>query len=130
MKTNTPDPKPKKGGKSLDEEIAAVQEKLLRLQAQKRDQERKALERNQKAIGAFLRAEKLDTVPVERWTAALPALRKLLKVEEGKGGAAPAPASSATPTPARAGNPPKSEQGGGESAAAQPEKSPALEPAT
>jgi TolA-binding protein len=82
MKTDTQKAKPKRAPKTLEDEIAALQEKLARLQAQKRDKERKDLERNQKAIATFLRTEKLDTVPIERWTAAAPALRKLLKLAE------------------------------------------------
>ena len=70
--------------KTLDQEIAAAQEKLNRLIAQKRDKERKDLERNQKAVYTLLRNERLDAAPVETWTAALPALRKLLKVEPSK----------------------------------------------
>lgn len=73
--------------RSLDEEIAAAQEKLARLQAQKRERERKDLERNQKAIYTMLRTEKLDAVPIEVWTKSLPALRKLFKISESKPGA-------------------------------------------
>lgn len=72
--------------RSLDEEIAAAQEKLARLQAQKRDRERKDLERNQKAIYTMLRTEKLDVVPIEVWNKSLPALRKLFKISETKPG--------------------------------------------
>jgi hypothetical protein len=76
--------KAKKAAKSLDDEIAATREKLRKLEEQKKEKERKELERNQKAITAFLRAEKLDAVPVELWTAALPGLRKLFKLQEPK----------------------------------------------
>jgi vacuolar-type H+-ATPase subunit I/STV1 len=76
--------KAKKTTKSLDEEIAATREKLRKLEEQKKEKERKELERNQKAITAFLRAEKLDAVPVELWAAALPGLRKLFKLQEPK----------------------------------------------
>lgn len=86
MKTDAQKAKPKKAPKTLDDEIAAVQEKLARLQAQKRDKERKDLERNQKAITTFLRAEKFDTVPIDQWTAAVCGLRKLLKVAGPTGG--------------------------------------------
>lgn len=79
MSDQTKNPKQKKP-KSLDEEIAAAQDRLNRLVAQKREAERKALERNQKAIAALLRSEKFDAVPIEEWTAALPSLRKLLKI--------------------------------------------------
>jgi len=75
--------------RSLDEEIAAAQEKLARLQAQKRDRERKDLERNQKAIYTMLRTEKLDAVPIELWNKSLPALRKLFKISETKPGDVP-----------------------------------------
>jgi hypothetical protein len=111
MKSDAQNPKPKKGAKTLDEEIAAAQERLLRLQAQKREQERKALEKNQKAIAAFLRAEKLDVVPIEKWTAALAGLRKLLKVEEAKGEAPASPAAPSSERSANPASPPKSEQG-------------------
>jgi hypothetical protein len=124
MKTDVQNPKPKKAAKSLDDEITALQEKLARLQAQKREKERKELERNQKAIAAFLRTEKLDTVPVEKWTAALPGLRKLLKVEEPKGATPPGPAAASGPQPTA------SQAKGGHSAAAskaaQPEAAEAL----
>lgn len=83
MNGQTDTPKPRKA-KSLDDEINAAQERLNRLLAQKREKERKELERNQKAISAFLRAEKLDTVPVEKWSESLPALRRLFKVDSGK----------------------------------------------
>jgi len=88
MKDQTESTRVKKA-KSLDEEIAAAQERLNKLQAQKREKERKDLEKNQKAIAAFLRAEKLDMVPIEKWTDALAALRRVLK-EEGPKAAAPA----------------------------------------
>lgn len=94
MKDQTQSTRVKKA-KSLDEEIAAAQERLNKLQAQKREKERKDLERNQKAIAAFLRAEKLDMVPIEKWTEALPALRRVLKAEEPK---APARAGSESGT--------------------------------
>ena len=107
MKTDAQNPKPKKAAKTLDDEIAALQEKLTRLQAQKREKERKELERNQKAIAAFLHAEKLDTIPIEKWTTALPALRKLLKASEQKGATVDTPS---TP-PARMAATAKVEQG-------------------
>lgn len=101
-----------KKGKSLDEEIAAAQERLTKLMNQKREKERKDLERNQKAITTFLRTEKLDMVPVDRWTEALPALRRLLKVEEVKGsraavqeGGAAKDSSKKSPEPAKASDP-------------------------
>jgi hypothetical protein len=96
-----------KKGKSLDEEIAAAQERLTKLMNQKREKERKDLERNQKAITTLLRTEKLDTVPVEKWTEALPGLRRLLKVEEAKGARASAPASGPPAGGAPAGSAPK-----------------------
>ena len=63
MSDTTQNPKQKKA-KSLDEEIAATQQKLNMLVAKKRDEERKALERNQKAIAALLRTERLDAIPI------------------------------------------------------------------
>lgn len=95
MSDTTQNQKQKKA-KSLDEEIAAAQQKLNMLVAKKREEERKALERNQKAIAALLRTEKLDAVPIEQWTSALTALRKLLKVEAPKGGEAGTPSKPQT----------------------------------
>lgn len=101
MNEQTPKP-PEKKAKTLDQEIAAAQERLNKLIAQKRDKERKDLERNQKAIYALLRNERLDAAPVETWTATLPALRKLLKVEPTKPAhAAPSGARSAAPVSAQ-----------------------------
>lgn len=94
MKTNAQKPKAPKTARTLDDDIAALQERLARLQAQKREKERKELERNQKAIVAFLLAEKFNTVPIEEWTAAAPALRKLLKVRASKGAAQDAPSTA------------------------------------
>jgi hypothetical protein len=94
--------KAKKTTKSLDDEIAATREKLRKLEEQKKDKERKELEKNRKAITALLSTEKLDTMPVEIWTAALPGLRKLLKVPEAKesksaGGVRPSATAGSTP---------------------------------
>jgi hypothetical protein len=99
MKTHTHRTEPKKATRTLDEEIAALQEKLVRLQAQKREKERKELERNQKAIAALLRSEKLDMVPSDRWIAALPMLRRLLKVDEPNGVSSPVRSLANEPAP-------------------------------
>jgi hypothetical protein len=124
MKTDVQKPLPKKAAKSLDDEIALLQEKLARLQAQKREKERKELERNQKAITTFLRNEKLDMVPVEKWTAALPGLRKLLKVDEPKAIASSTLPSTSRPT--QTDQPAREEQ---DAAASRPVQSGGLEAA-
>jgi hypothetical protein len=79
MSDDTKSSKVKKGPKTLDEEIAAAEERVRRLKAAKAEQERKSLEKNQKLIYAFLRTEKLDAVPIETWSSVVPQLRKLLK---------------------------------------------------
>jgi len=84
MTDTTPTNKGKKVQKSLDDEIAAAEERLKRLRQQKAEKERKELERNQKLIYAFLRAEKLDAVPIETWSKNLPQLRRLLKADTDK----------------------------------------------
>jgi hypothetical protein len=113
--------KAKKTTKSLDDEIAATREKLRKLEEQKKDKERKELEKNRKAITALLSTEKLDAVPVEVWTAALPGLRKLLKVPDAKEpksaegtrpGAAAGPAPRKEPAPPAAPAAKPAEQGG------------------
>lgn len=109
MKTDAQSSTPKKAARTLDDEIAALQERLARLQSQKREKERKELERNQKAITALLRSEKLDTVPIEKWTEALPALRKLLKVAAPNGASSSPPLPS--PRPEQAVTPAKADQG-------------------
>jgi hypothetical protein len=97
MTTNT---KATKAPKSLDDEIAAAEERLKRLKQQKAEREQRELAKNQKAIQVFLRTEKLDAVPVEVWSAVAPQLRKLLKVETAKADATAA----AETTKARAGS--------------------------
>ena len=76
--------KSKKTQKSLDEEIAAAEERLKRLKQRKAEKEQKELERNQKLVYAFLRTEKLDAVPIEIWSKTLAQLRKLLKTDTEK----------------------------------------------
>lgn len=77
--------------KSLDDDIAALRDKLVKLEAKKKERERQELERNQKAIAVVLRNAKLDAVPVEKWSAALLALRNLLCTNEADSAQQPAP---------------------------------------
>ncbi|WP_371765519.1 hypothetical protein [Massilia sp.] len=81
MTDTTSSSKGKKTQKSLDEEIAALEEKVKRLRQQKAEKEQKELAKNQKLIYALLRTEKLDAVAVEAWSKVLPQLRRLLKAE-------------------------------------------------
>lgn len=71
--------KPGRPSRSIDEEIAAAQERLEALRARKREQERQEREKNQKAIAALIRAEGLDDVSSDVWKAALPQIRKALE---------------------------------------------------
>lgn len=101
--------KTKKAAKSLDDEIAATREKLRKLEEQKKDKERRELEKNRKAITTLLSTEKLDAVPIEVWTTSLPGLRKMLKAPDSRetkptAGARPGPV--AKPSPRKESGPP------------------------
>ncbi len=70
--------KPGRPSRTLDEEIAAAEERVRALKEKKREDERRVLERNQKAIVYFLRTELLDEIPIANWKAAVPRIRGLL----------------------------------------------------
>lgn len=69
---------------SLDEEILKAAEKLKGLQEKQKKKNRKDQERTQKAISDLIRREKLDTISVNLWEAALPEIKKLLRLEQPK----------------------------------------------
>lgn len=79
--------------KTLDDEIARTEAKLKRLQEQRRTNERKALERNERAILDVLKSEKLNEVSAEKWKAAIAPIRRALGV------APPTAASPSSPAP-------------------------------
>ena len=90
--------------RTLDEEIAAAEERLRQLRERKKDDERRERERNQKAILGLIRSEALDLVPVDAWKQALPKLRAALKLgaqpsQRTTPTGAEAPESSETSTP-------------------------------
>ena len=86
--TNTEKPTAaEKRAKSIDERIAAQQKKLRELMDEKKEVERKSREKNQKAVLELIQVEGLDSVPTERWQAAIAQIKALLveparKVEE------------------------------------------------
>ncbi len=87
--------KPGRPSRTLDEEIAAAEERVRALKEKKREDERRALERNQKAIVYLLRTELLDEIPIANWKAAVPGIRSLLMKIEAQ------PASATDPGPAQ-----------------------------
>ncbi|WP_156443859.1 hypothetical protein [Burkholderia savannae] len=76
--------KPARQGRSLEDEITKARDKLRRLEEQHREQQRKDREKNAKAVLELLKSEKLDIIPAELWKNALPKIRALLAVNEGK----------------------------------------------
>jgi hypothetical protein len=68
--------------RTLEEEITATEQRLQQLRTKKRDEEKRELEKNQKAIIALVRSAGLDSVPAEKWQAALPKLTELLTGEK------------------------------------------------
>lgn len=86
----------KSGGKAgrpsrtLEEEIAAAESRVAQLKAKKREDEKRKLELNQKAIMALVRSAGLDAIEADIWQKVLPKLKELLE--------APKPAK--TPKPA------------------------------
>lgn len=75
----------KKAGKAgrpsrtLEEEIAAAEQRLQQLKAKKREDERRKLEQNQKAVMALLKSAGLDAIEANIWEKALPKLKELLE---------------------------------------------------
>jgi|GEM_PF-5715652 len=67
---------------SIDAEIAAAESKLKTLREQKKENDRKYLERNQKAILALLSEYELDRVPVAKWQKMIIAVHDILVYEE------------------------------------------------
>lgn len=67
--------------KSLDQQLEEAQAKLRKLMEAKKQEDARLRERNQRAIAALIKEERLDTVPVENWREVMPKLRSLLKVE-------------------------------------------------
>lgn len=105
--------KPGRPSRTIDEEIAATETRLRQLREKKRDDERKELERNQRAIMAVLREADLDHVPATAWKSAIPAIGKLLHPSPASGGGSKAPAPAPPPSPALAiGAPPAAASGG------------------
>ncbi|KVV25078.1 hypothetical protein WK78_03010 [Burkholderia cepacia] len=107
--------KPVRQVRSLEDEITKARDKLRRLEEQHREQQRKEREKNAKAVLELLKSEKLDIVPAELWKDALPKIRALLAVNEGKSdgiakdapGAAIATAPKATEPGSNAGSEPR-----------------------
>ena len=65
--------------RTLEEEIAAAEQRLQQLKAKKRDDERRKLEQNQKAIMALVKSAGLDAIEAEIWEKALPKIKDLLE---------------------------------------------------
>lgn len=72
----------KAGPQSIEDEIAAAEEKLRKLRERKREADIKAREKNTKAVLELLRNEKLDLVQSAVWESALPKIRAALFGEE------------------------------------------------
>ena len=67
--------------RTLKEEIAVTEQRLQQLKAKQREEERRELEKNQKAIMVLLKSEGLDEVSLEKWQTNLPKLVELLTSE-------------------------------------------------
>ena len=85
MEAETASARTARKARTLDEEIAHQREKLRKLEERQREQQRRERERNQKAVFELIKAERLDTVPAERWGAVMPRLKALLAVDPESG---------------------------------------------
>ncbi|PRD67293.1 hypothetical protein C6P61_17135 [Malikia spinosa] len=85
MEAETTSVKPARKARTLDEEIAHQREKLRKLEERQREQQRREREKNQKAVLELIKAERLDTVPAERWRAVMPKLKVVLAMEPDPG---------------------------------------------
>lgn len=82
MEAETDSVKTVRKARTLDEEIAHQREKLRKLEERQREQQRREREKNQKAVLELIKAERLDTVPADRWRAVMPRLKALLAVDQ------------------------------------------------
>ncbi|MEN9473600.1 MAG: hypothetical protein RIS48_320 [Pseudomonadota bacterium] len=82
MDAQTTSVKTARKARTLDEEIAHQREKLRKLEERQREQQRREREKNQKAVLELIKAERLDTVPADRWRAVMPRLKALLAVDQ------------------------------------------------
>ena len=64
----------------VDLEIAKTLEKLNRLREKKKESERRAKEKNQKAVLELIKTEKLDMIPVEKWELAISTIKTALGI--------------------------------------------------
>ena len=62
----------------VDVEIAKTLEKLNRLREKKKESERRAKEKNQKAVLELIKTEKLDMIPVEKWELEISTIKNAL----------------------------------------------------
>ncbi|OGB72936.1 MAG: hypothetical protein A2486_12705 [Burkholderiales bacterium RIFOXYC12_FULL_65_23] len=85
MEEETGSVKTARKARTLYEEIAHQREKLRKLEERQREQQRREREKNQKAVLELIKAERLDTVPAERWRTVMPKLKALLAVEPEPG---------------------------------------------
>ena len=85
MEEETGSVKTARKARTLDEEIAHQREKLRKLEERQREQQRREREKNQKAVLELIKAERLDTVPAERWRAVMPKLKVVLAMEPDPG---------------------------------------------
>ena len=85
MEAETASARTARKARTLDEVIAHQREKLRKLEERQREQQRRERERNQKAVFELIKAERLDTVPAERWGAVMPRLKALLAVDPEPG---------------------------------------------
>ncbi len=85
MEAQTVTVKTVRKARTLDEEIVHQREKLRKLEERQREQQRREREKNQKAVLELIKAERLDTVPAERWRTVMPKLKALLAVDQESG---------------------------------------------
>ena len=64
----------------VDLEIAKTLEKLNRLREKKKETEKRAREKNQKAVLELIKTEKLDMIPIEKWESAISTIKTALGV--------------------------------------------------
>lgn len=72
-------PKAGRPSRTMDEEIAAMEQRLALLKAKKREDEKRKREQNQKAIMAVVKSAGLDAIEAEVWEKSLPKLKELLE---------------------------------------------------
>lgn len=71
---------------SIEDEIARTEERLKKLKEKQREDLRKKMEKNQRAVAELIKKHKLDQVSIETWESKVADIQRALGVQAGNQG--------------------------------------------